>query len=123
MGDSIKNQFVDSTLNNPLFNYGEKEIPKHLGTLPFPPELFLGREDDLAQVHQKLFGSENVLLLVNGEGGIGKTTFASRYYHRYADGYSHMASVFAEKGLAEALLVLAIPCRQASGKPCPPKPG
>ncbi|WP_339710202.1 tetratricopeptide repeat protein [Cyclobacterium amurskyense] len=109
MSESIKNQFVNSIFNNPLFNYEGKKIPKHLGNLPFPPELFLGREDDMIQVHRKLFGSENILLLVNGEGGIGKTTFASKYYHRYAEEYSHMAWIFAEKGLSEALLVLARP--------------
>jgi len=36
-----------------------------------------------------------LLLLVNGEGGIGKTTFASRYYHQYADEYAHVGWVFA----------------------------
>lgn len=119
MGDSIHNQFLGSTLNNPLFIYGKKEIPKHLGTLPFPPELFLGREDDLAQVHGKLFGSEIVLLLVNGEGGIGKTSFASEYYYRYSDEFSHMAWVFAEKGLAEVLLVLAVPLQVSFGETMP----
>lgn len=81
--------------------------------------MFLGREDDLTQVHRKLFGSENVLLLVNGEGGIGKTTFASKYYYRYAEEYSHMAWVFAEKGLAEALLVLAVPLQVSFGETMP----
>ncbi|MEX2514001.1 MAG: NB-ARC domain-containing protein [Cyclobacteriaceae bacterium] len=105
----IKNQFNHSTLNNPVFNYGERKIYKHLGSLSFPPDVFLGREDDLKMVHKKLFGKEHIPLLINGEGGIGKTTFASKYYYQNVDNYTHMAWVFAEKGLAEALLILADP--------------
>jgi hypothetical protein len=80
MADNIKNQFIQSTLNNPIFNFGDKAIPKILSTsLPFLPEFFLGRDADLEAVHDKLFSGENLLLLINGEGGIGKTTFAAKY--------------------------------------------
>lgn len=70
MADSVKNQFNQSTLNNPIFSYGEKKIYKHLTPPPLAPEVFLGREDDLEQVREKLFQGENLLLLVNGRGGI-----------------------------------------------------
>ncbi|NTV47922.1 MAG: ATP-binding protein, partial [Chlorobiales bacterium] len=107
MPDNIHNQIVGSTLNNPTFEYGGKKIRKFLGVPPFPPEVFLGRDDDLITVHDKLFKGDNLLLLVNGEGGIGKTTFASKYYYAYHEDYCHLAWVFAEKSLLDAVLTLA----------------
>ena len=92
-------------------NYGEKKIDKVLGNPPFFPEVFIGRDDDLIQVHDKLFKGENLLLLINGEGGIGKTTFASRYYHAYQEEYVHIGWVFAQESLRDALLTLAYPLR------------
>ncbi len=95
---------------NVTINYPSgKKIRKYLGPLPFVPEVFLGREDDLMAVHDKLFAGNNLLLLVNGEGGIGKTTLASKYYQAYHEKYTHLAWVFAEKSLPEAILTLAIP--------------
>ena len=86
-------------------------ISKILGTPPFFAEVFLGREEDLASIHQKLFEGDNLLLLVNGEGGIGKTTLAARYYRTYMETYAHLAWVFSENSLADALLTLALPLR------------
>ena len=88
--------------------YGDKKIPKILSTsLPFLPEFFLGREPDLEAVHEKLFSGENLLLLVNGEGGIGKTTFAAKYWREYEKEYCHLAWVFTGNNLLDALLTLA----------------
>lgn len=87
--------------------YGERTIKKHLTPPPFIPELFLGREVDLKTVHQKLFRGDNLLLLVNGQGGIGKTTLAAKYWEAYQDQYSHVAWVFAGNSLLDALLTLA----------------
>nr|WKN39715.1 NB-ARC domain-containing protein [Tunicatimonas sp. TK19036] len=84
-------------------------VNKYLGKPPYFTEVFLGREYDLTAIHQKLFEGNNLLLLVNGEGGIGKTTLAARYYYTYQKEYAHLAWVFAERSLAEALLTLAIP--------------
>jgi len=88
-----------------------KKPPKYLTNKPFPPEVFLGREDDLNEVHEKLFTGENLLLLVNGSGGTGKTTFVSKYFYTYHEEYTHLAWVFAEKSLLEALLILATPLK------------
>ena len=106
--DNIKNQFNNSTLNNPVFNYGTKKINKFLGNPPILSEVFLGRDDDLKNIHDMLFSGDNLLLLVNGEGGIGKTTVASYYYASYADKYKHLAMVFAESSMADAILSLAV---------------
>jgi hypothetical protein len=48
-------------------------------------------------------------LLVNGEGGIGKTTLAARYYHEHCDEYQHVAWVLSERSIALAVLMLAAP--------------
>lgn len=102
----IGQQNIDSNVYN---YYGEKKIKKFLGALPFFSETFLGREDDLKAAHQKLFEGKNLLLLVNGEGGIGKTTLAAQYYNKYQNDYQHLAWVFAGNSLSDALLTLAIP--------------
>ena len=82
-----------------------------LGEPPFFLEHFLGREEDLKHIHHKLFEEENLLLLVNGEGGIGKTSLAAQYFLRYQDRYSYLAWVFAEQSLLDALLTLSIPLK------------
>ncbi len=83
------------------------KIPIHLGTSVHTPDIFMGRDVDMEAVHRKLFSGENVLLLVNGVGGIGKTTLAAQYYHTYTKQYAHLAWVFADKSLLDALLTLA----------------
>ena len=89
---------------------GERRIPHALTPPPFLTEIFLGRQDDLQLIHDKLFApGGNLLLLVNGEGGIGKTTIASKYYHTYQHEYIHVAWVLSEKSIANALLLLAAP--------------
>ena len=57
--------------------YGELKIPKLLTSPPFIPDIFQGRDGELQAVHQKLLAGDSLLLLVNGEGGIGKTTLAA----------------------------------------------
>jgi tetratricopeptide (TPR) repeat protein len=84
-------------------------LPRHLTAPPFLSELFLGRETDLERVRQLLFGGDNLLLLVNGTGGMGKTSLAARYYHTHANLYAHLAWVLSEKSIANALLLLALP--------------
>jgi tetratricopeptide (TPR) repeat protein len=70
------------------------KIAKLLTQPPFQAPVFIGREEELKTVHDRLFAGENFLMLVNGQGGIGKTTFAAKYWDRYQHEYSHLAFLF-----------------------------
>ncbi len=86
------------------------EIPQLLTPPPFLSEVFMGREQDLQTIHDRLFEPQgHLLLLVNGEGGIGKTSLASQYFHRFGHEYRHIAWVLRERSIADALLQLATP--------------
>lgn len=87
--------------------YPEKKIPRALTKPPFQAEVFLGRKKDLDAIQKHFFSkdsSNSVLLLVNGQGGIGKSTLAAQYYDRYKADYMHTAWVGSEKSIANALL-------------------
>jgi len=104
-----KNQFNEGTFNLPKFiNYKGNKILKTLGYLPVNPSAFIGRENMTKEIHNRLKNGEN-LLLVNGVGGIGKTTMASQYYFEYREYYKHLIWLVSEKGIKEAILSLALP--------------
>ncbi|PLK45470.1 tetratricopeptide repeat protein [Emticicia sp. TH156] len=90
-----------------LLNSQPNKPPHHLTRPPFEPEVFLGREKELTAIHQKLSESKNSLLLVNGEGGVGKTSLIATYYHDYAKNYRHVAWVVNAQSITNALLKLA----------------
>jgi tetratricopeptide (TPR) repeat protein len=95
-----------SITENHFHYYGEVKIQQKLNTSPVNPSVFIGRDDELGEIYNDLHQTDNLLLLVNGEGGIGKTTLASAYYHRYSHHYQHLAWVYAADGIADALLTL-----------------
>ncbi|MFZ2897182.1 MAG: NB-ARC domain-containing protein [Saprospiraceae bacterium] len=102
---------IEEQGQNPRFReeVARAAIPHALTAPPFLSEVFIGREDDLQTVHDHLFSGDNLLMLINGEGGVGKTTLAARYYHRYQNEYEHVAWVLSEKSIANALLNLKEP--------------
>ncbi len=55
-------------------------------------ERLVQRETDLVDVHNRLMQNKKVVL-VNGMGGIGKTTLAQMYMTQYYDCYKHLAWV------------------------------
>ena len=108
--------FKDNHFQNTIFNYEGKKIPKILGQAPFRPVVFLGRDEELKTIREEFSDKAdqgNVLLLVNGEGGIGKTSLASQYYHTYFKEYMHLAWVYTEDSISDALLTLAAPLEVA----------
>ena len=70
-----------------------KRLPILLNNVPtnFDPKTdCIGRETELAELHQKLSSSPKVAL-VRGLGGIGKTTLAMAYVAIHQDKYQHLA--------------------------------
>ncbi len=64
-------------------------IPKRLTNIPGPVNDFTGRAHDLQQIHETLKDNRSLLLL-NGIGGMGKTTLAREYVHQFQDQYEHL---------------------------------
>ncbi|MFK7971321.1 MAG: NB-ARC domain-containing protein, partial [Bacteroidia bacterium] len=84
------------------------EIPRIISpTTPMYPQYFIGRETKLTEIHTRLHEEDHFLLLVNGNGGMGKTTIASRYFFDYEEDFQHLAWVFCEEKIADALLTLS----------------
>jgi|GEM_PF-2973540 len=65
----------------------------------------IGREADEQKLYTKL-EDQNIALL-QGEGGIGKTHFASYYFQKYEDNYTHAIWLFAKEGIQNAFLSLS----------------
>ncbi|TAK44530.1 MAG: tetratricopeptide repeat protein, partial [Saprospiraceae bacterium] len=71
----------------------KKSIPRLLTSIPsINPKDVVGRTDDLAQLKTRLEHASN-LLLMNGTGGIGKTTLAKLYANDHGEQYDHLVWV------------------------------
>ncbi|MBT9099808.1 hypothetical protein KFZ76_19100 [Methylovulum psychrotolerans] len=99
----------NSTYHETHIHYAEKSLPRHLTTTPFIPDVFEGRKADLTAIRAKLEANNQPLLLVNGQGGIGKTSLAAKYWQSYQSHYAHTAWLYAPSRLDDALLMLALP--------------
>lgn len=62
------------------YHYTEQKKTKNIGYVPPKPAVFIGRDSSPDEIHQQLCRDQSLLLLVNGEGGIGKTILAAQYY-------------------------------------------
>jgi tetratricopeptide (TPR) repeat protein len=86
---------------------------------PIDNEDVIGRAADLENLRQQL-QSTNKVLLMNGVGGIGKTTLAKLYINNYAEEYDRLIWIEQKKGLVEdiaanALLQKSLSVEQAGG--------
>lgn len=101
MGNSINNhgnnniniQDVEGSTFN-IHQHTKPKLPKEL-TIRMPKlnlKDVIGREEAIADLHQSLFEHKQVVL-VNGLGGIGKTTLSQAYLTKYAEQYQHLAWV------------------------------
>ena len=75
-GDNVIN--VQATVLPPFRPASEVAAPPGLVTLPVRPDLFVGREEVLADLRAALTAGSGVVV-VAGLGGVGKSTLAARY--------------------------------------------
>ncbi|MFK5970660.1 MAG: hypothetical protein QM487_11150, partial [Candidatus Marithrix sp.] len=84
-------QTADKIIN--ISNIGEADFSdgkkKSLTSLPPQNEVFIGRKDELIALANK----QNNLRIINGIGGIGKTSFAVEYFHLHKAEYDYLAFV------------------------------
>jgi tetratricopeptide (TPR) repeat protein len=104
---SQKNIVQNSTIHAQTVSFGDHyhletkatTLPKRL-TLDIPaldPAEVVGRERELRDLRELLLNRHDALL-VNGLGGIGKTTLARAYVHAHLDDYQHIAWVTQSPG-------------------------
>ncbi len=85
-----------------------KRYLKHINIIPIEPLYFIGRDELLEQIKRAFFDEQKRVLMLYGNGGVGKTAIASKYYHKYSDLYSHLIWIMAQsEGIDSALLSLA----------------
>jgi len=78
------------TINNHTQDDSKKKIEKVItSSSPEKRTRFIGREQELIDIEEKL-NSSNLVLLVNGMGGIGKTEICRKYYEANFDKYEHI---------------------------------
>ncbi|MEQ9298182.1 MAG: NB-ARC domain-containing protein [Cyclobacteriaceae bacterium] len=94
------------SMTKELLDKVDGKLKKEIGFPPVDPAFFIGRDDDLEKIHERLFAGK-IILLVNGRGGVGKTSLASKYYHTYKNEYARIIWATRETSIADALINLA----------------
>ncbi|MBS1511368.1 MAG: tetratricopeptide repeat protein, partial [Bacteroidetes bacterium] len=85
---------------------GHSKIPHCLSAgQPSVTADFTGREKDLETIKTRL--DQYGLLLINAEGGMGKTTLTAQFLKENAATYQHFAWFFCENGITEEIKKLA----------------
>ena len=86
----------------------QKQIPSNVRQ---GSKNFVGREDELAEIHTKLQEGQGVIVCaVEGMGGVGKTELALQYATRYQQEYvARYWLSLREMGLAQAVVTIASP--------------
>lgn len=79
-------------------------VAKHLTRIPTigMEREFLGREADMQRLKETLDNASKVVLM-NGLGGVGKTSLAMAYMQQYGDKYDHLAWINRGDGLIETV--------------------
>lgn len=102
------NTYYFENVNTVNIETPKEKPPKFIGDIPSETEIFIGRDKDLVEIHKRLNKKNSLLLLVNGVGGIGKTTLASHYYHKYQNEYSHLIWTIANPDINDAFTRIAL---------------
>lgn len=97
-GDNTRDKFVYN-----FYGVGKVEIPRYLTNIPRPADKVIGRDAQLKLIHKRL-AEDNSVILVNGLGGIGKTTIALEYIHRYGGDYQHLAWIEVTDSIRSAFI-------------------
>jgi len=77
---------------------------KPLNTIPTFLEELVGRKDKLKELHDSLANGKKPVVLLNGLGGIGKTSIAKVYAANFADNYKHIIWTNAQQGVIQGVL-------------------
>ena len=89
--DLGEHRLKDLSAPERIYQLGDGEFPPlktlYRTNLPVPATPFLGRDDELAQVHELLAADEIRLLTLTGPGGSGKTRLALQSAGSAADAY------------------------------------
>ena len=101
-GTKLKDLFADGTLV-----YGGMAKCLSAGQ-PAVPEGFIGRDDELRTIRQRM-NEGGTLMLINSEGGMGKTSLAAKYWKENLYQYTHNAWLFCQNGIVEEMKQLAPP--------------
>ncbi|MEM7573291.1 MAG: tetratricopeptide repeat protein [Bacteroidota bacterium] len=87
-----------------VINEAEKiTYPRILTRLPRLREKLIGRDKELQQLADQLQSGQNFLLM-NGMGGVGKTTLATAYANQYQDRYTHICWLEQQGDFANSLV-------------------
>lgn len=81
---------------------GDTVTYRIVGSTVYPDSRFVGREAELAAIHEQLEEQENKVFLV-GMGGIGKSEIVRMYLKRYAPNYDVMLWLSYERSLCHTL--------------------
>ncbi len=84
---------------------GGHYTPTYLTAFTFQESVFIGREEVLQQLADQLTGDTTTkkVALVQGLGGMGKTTLAQKFVRRYQQHYRHIIWAVVAAGVGEAL--------------------
>jgi len=97
---------LDKLFNSGYLKLGSKRYDKPAECLYTDgngvPISFIGREKELEDIKEKLQAGGS-LLLINSEGGVGKTSLAAKYWEESLYDYKYNAWLFCENGILQAL--------------------
>lgn len=96
---------LDKLFAKGYLEYGEMARCLSAGQ-PAVPEGFIGRRDELNTIRQRM-DEGGTLMLINSEGGMGKTSIAAKYWKENLYRYTHNAWLFCENGIVGEMMKLA----------------
>lgn len=79
----------------------EKIMPKFISSIKLKDVKLVGRDDDLVNI-RKLLVENKTPILINGIGGVGKTSIVRKYQYIYANNYDHIIWLQISSGLKDA---------------------